>query len=128
MATTNTASAFLIKTQKGETLKITCFMDIMIPRQVRKYHTIVIAREIPAGRWGILSTCDQAIQTAPTFPKSYAKGAKPQAEWCRRSEGKLVGESSQQGRRLGHGSRTRLRFGVEVSGLVFLFLLPCRSG
>ena len=74
MATTNTASSFLTKTQKGETLKITCFMDIMIPRQVRKYHTIVIAREIPAGRWGILSTCDQAIQTAPTFPKSYAKG------------------------------------------------------
>ena len=48
-----------------ETLKITCFRDIIRPRQVRRYDRVSVVREIPAGRWGMLSTREEATQTAP---------------------------------------------------------------
>ena len=49
-------SAFLTKTLEKETLKITCFRDTFRPRQVRRYDRVSVVREVPAGRWGVLST------------------------------------------------------------------------
>ena len=58
-------SAFLTTTLEKETLKITCFRDTFRPRQVRRYDRVSVVREVPAGRWGVLSTREEATQTAP---------------------------------------------------------------
>ena len=149
---------------------------------------------MPAGRWAVLSTREQATQTAthetvPTVPQSHTEEARPQAvaspasdspasdppasnlpasdppasdqrSTGKRSAGKRSAicrqairrqaicrqaihrqaisdppasltvkvKSSQQKHRLRHEGRTRLRFGVKVSGPArFLFALPRRS-
>jgi len=50
--------------RKRETLKITCFRNTFKPREVRRNEITWVAREIPAGRWGFLTTREQAVQTA----------------------------------------------------------------
>ena len=58
-------STCLTKTLENETLKITCFRDIFRPRQVNRYDKVSVVQEVPAGRWGVLSTREKATQTAP---------------------------------------------------------------
>ena len=58
------ASTFLTKTLEKETLKITCFRDIFRSRQVNRYDRVSVVREVPAGRWGVLSSQEKATQTA----------------------------------------------------------------
>ena len=58
-------STFLTKTLEKETLKITCFRDTFRPRQVRRFDRVTEVREIPARRWGVLSTREEATQTTP---------------------------------------------------------------
>ena len=59
------ASTFLTQTLEKETLKITCFRDIFRSRQVHRYDRVSVVREVPAGRWGVLSSQEKATQTAP---------------------------------------------------------------
>ena len=62
-------SSVIRKTLDRETLKIICFKNTFKPREVRRYETILVATEIPAGRWGVLTTHEQATQTvAPLTP------------------------------------------------------------
>ena len=58
-------STFLTKTLEKETMKITCIRDTFRPSQVRRYYRVSVVREIPAGRWGVLSTREEATQTEP---------------------------------------------------------------
>ena len=59
------SSSFLSETLEKETLKITCFRDNFKPRQVNRYDRVNVVREVPAGRWGVLSSQEKATQTAP---------------------------------------------------------------
>ena len=59
------SSTFLEKTLERETLKITCFINTFRPRQVCRYDRISVVRELPAGRWGVLTTREEVMQTAP---------------------------------------------------------------
>ena len=58
------SSTFLTKTLEKETLKITCFRNNFRSRQVNRYDRVSVVREVPAGRWGVLSSQEKATQTA----------------------------------------------------------------
>ena len=58
-------SSFLSETLEKETLRITCFRDNFKSRQVNRYDRVSVVREVPAGRWGVLSSQEKATQTAP---------------------------------------------------------------
>ena len=58
-------SSFLSETLEKETLKITCFRNNFRSRQVNRYDRVNVVREVPAGRWGVLSSQEKATQTEP---------------------------------------------------------------
>lgn len=45
-------SKCLKKTLKKETLRVTSCRSVLKRRQAHRYNKILVAREIPAGRWG----------------------------------------------------------------------------
>ena len=58
-------SSFLSEPLEKETLKITCFRNNFRSRQVNRYDRVNVDREVPAGRWGVLSSQEKATQTEP---------------------------------------------------------------
>ena len=78
-------SAFLEKPLETETLKITIFRAFEKPqKKVQRFDRVWLVKEVPAGRWAVLSTREQATQTAthetvPTVPQSHTEEARPQA-------------------------------------------------
>ena len=58
-------ASFLLETLEKETLRITCFRDNFRSRQVNRYDRVSVVREVPAGRWGVLSSQEKATQTEP---------------------------------------------------------------
>ena len=69
----NLPSNFLKKQLEKETLKIICERSILKPRQVRRYDRVVIVKEVPAGRWGVVGQTEKATQTPPL---SLSRGAR----------------------------------------------------
>ena len=58
-------SSILLRTLDRETLKIILFRSFAKPRRVHRSDRILAVREVLAGRWGVLTTHDQATQTSP---------------------------------------------------------------
>ena len=74
-------SSILQRTLDRETLKIVLFRSFAKPRWVQRFDRILAVREVLAGRWGVLTTCDHATQTSP---RQHPRFEATPARQCRR--------------------------------------------
>ena len=69
----NLPSTCLEKQLEKETLKIICARSLVKPRKVIRYDKILVIKEVPAGRWGVVSQTEKATQTPPP---SWSRGTR----------------------------------------------------